>query len=542
VILYCRVSTRQQEEEGTSLDTQEARGRAYAEARGWQITAVYREQHSGGELWERPMLTEAREMIRDGAADVLLSYAVDRLSRKQTHLAIVIEEVEGAGGRALFVTEDFEQSAIGTFLRSAIAFAAEFEREKIAERTARGLLQRAQDGKMRPGCRALFGYQWRPVPAGTSPELAKKLPRAALDINPDTAPVVERIIREIAGGATLRGLATRLDAEGVPTPNGAAHWHPSTLRAFCFTPMYAGTATAHRRVVTRGNGKRHYAVRPLDEQIALPAGTVPAIVSPELLSAAQERLSRNKEQAPRNNRNPEAFLLRGGFIVGGCCGKRVHTGWSKRDSKQTPLRGVYRVRTGVSGHDGCPSLGITAATLDDAVWRRVRALFLQPEIIEREVERLRTDDPTVADRAAVEQSLAAITKQQTNLTRTIATLDDADASAPLVDALKAAGARKRELEAECAALEARREAWAATQMDVGPLAPWIARVAANLDTMTYDEKRDLLATLRVRVTVYPMAHTPRWQITAAVPLPQSDGDIVFPTPRCCRSTRSSSHR
>jgi site-specific DNA recombinase len=83
VIIYCRVSTKDQEEDGTSLDTQEQRCRAYAAENGWQVTAVYRETHSGAELWERPKLTELREMMRTGAVDVLLAYALDRLSRSR---------------------------------------------------------------------------------------------------------------------------------------------------------------------------------------------------------------------------------------------------------------------------------------------------------------------------------------------------------------------------------------------------------------------------------------------------------------------------
>jgi hypothetical protein len=344
--------------------------------------------------------------------------------------------------------------------------------------------------------------------------------------------VVERIISEIASGATLRRLAARLDAEVVPTPNGGVRWQPAVLREMCCNPAYTGAAYANRRIITKKNGTRVQRERPLDEQIPLPAGTVPAIVSSECAAAAQERLRNNKSQARRNNHRPEAFLLRGGFVVGGCCGKRLYTEWVSDyafQRRQGEKRAMYRVRRDTDGHNDCPNMHITAATLDDAVWRRIRALFLQPEIIEREVERLRTEDPTIADRSTVERSLAAVTQQQTNLTRAVAALADPDASAPLLEAMKATGVRKRALEAERNALEERHEVWAATQIEVGPLAPWIARVAANLDTMTYEEKRNLLTLLRVQVTVFPKDHTPRYEIRAAVPLPQDSNDIVYST-------------
>jgi DNA invertase Pin-like site-specific DNA recombinase len=46
--------------------------------------------------------------------------------------------VERGGARLEFVTETFEDTAIGRFILAARAFTAEVEREKIAERTMRG--------------------------------------------------------------------------------------------------------------------------------------------------------------------------------------------------------------------------------------------------------------------------------------------------------------------------------------------------------------------------------------------------------------------
>ena len=81
--LYCRVSTSGQEEDGTSLDTQEERCRHYATEQGYLIDEahVYREVYTGTELWQRPKLTALREAIRKGCVTHLVAYAIDRLSR-----------------------------------------------------------------------------------------------------------------------------------------------------------------------------------------------------------------------------------------------------------------------------------------------------------------------------------------------------------------------------------------------------------------------------------------------------------------------------
>jgi len=54
--LYSRVSSKPQDDEDkTSLATQEAGERAWAQANGWLVDArfTYRERHTGEELWER---------------------------------------------------------------------------------------------------------------------------------------------------------------------------------------------------------------------------------------------------------------------------------------------------------------------------------------------------------------------------------------------------------------------------------------------------------------------------------------------------------
>ena len=163
-VIYTRVSTSAQEQVGTSLDTQEERCRAYAAERGWQIVAVERETYSGADLFGRPRLSAVREMLRAGGADILLAYALDRLSRKQTHVAIIADEAELAGVELAFVTEDFERD------RSAPSFVAprhlppswNGRRSRSAPcavvNSASAMAGRSQAGG------PIYGYQWRMTP------------------------------------------------------------------------------------------------------------------------------------------------------------------------------------------------------------------------------------------------------------------------------------------------------------------------------------------------------------------------------------------
>ena len=144
-IIYSRVSTDAQERDGTSLETQERACEALMNDRGWRVVRRIRDAASGASL-ERDGLEELRGMLRRGEADTVVAYAVDRLSRNQNHIGILFDEFQRAEAQLEFVTERFEDTAVGRFILAARAFIAEVEREKILERTTRGKTERALSG------------------------------------------------------------------------------------------------------------------------------------------------------------------------------------------------------------------------------------------------------------------------------------------------------------------------------------------------------------------------------------------------------------
>src|SRR3954452_11893073 len=146
-ITYARVSTDAQERDGTSLDTQERACLDFARAQGWLVIESVRDAASGF-LLPPVGIERVRERLRAGAADVVVAYAVDRLSRNQNQIGVIFDEIQQAGARLEFVTERFEDSAVGRFILAARAFVGEVEREKIVERTTRGKLERARSGRI----------------------------------------------------------------------------------------------------------------------------------------------------------------------------------------------------------------------------------------------------------------------------------------------------------------------------------------------------------------------------------------------------------
>jgi site-specific DNA recombinase len=490
--IYVRVSSAGQED-GYSLETQEDHCRKYAEAHGLTMVSVYRDIHTGAEWRERPGLSQLREAVRQGDIDVVLAFALDRLSRKQAHIAILAEEIAHAGARLEFVTEQFEETSVGEFIRSAKAFAAEIEREKLAERTVRGRIARVRSGKLIPGSRAPYGYRWRDETKGQ------------LDEDSITGPIVRRMFSAIAGGMSLHKLARTLDAEQIPTPTGRGFWHSSTLSNILHRPAYKGDAY--------GWGIRKAGMTPQrfdpEKAIRLPNGTIPPLVDAATWDAVQVVLKRNKAQSIRSAKNPEAALLRGGFVRCGTCGRIMHV--------RPRSDGGVDYYCGPTHGLPCPRpTTIKGSVLDPAVWHRVRSIITDPLTVSREIARLQANDPTIDEVRSVGRLLDDIERQRRNLTHAVAMLDDADAMVPLVAQLRSLTERRRALEAEHSALQQRQSAWQSVQADLDNLARWCATVSDRVDDLSWDQRRVALTALNFSVAVYPKNHDPRYVITADI--------------------------
>lgn len=462
VAIYCRVSSAGQEE-NSSLETQEARCREYAAEHGWDVVRVFREVHTGSELFERPQLSLLRDVARTHECDVVLAYALDRVSRSQAHLGFLLSEWDHLAVQLALVTEDLDDTPEGRLLQSVRGFVAEMERLKIRERSKRGIQARVNAGKPIPGQKAPYGYAWRDtVPSGYV-------------VNPTEQPIVRRIYESVLAGNSLRSTAQQLTLEGVPTPTGRAkRWEVATLHMILKNPVYMGRPVAFRTRVERAKGRNVVRYRPPSDWVELAGEVAPAIVTEEEYAAVAQQLARNRDTAPRNNANPEATLLRCGI---GRCG---YCGYPLQITKRRNRSHMYHCHPLLRERHECPSFGIMAHILDPIVWSAVEQVLLNPEIIAREVARRRSEDPFVSDLEALDRRLASIEQQRHRLARAVAIIEDEEASAPILTELRQLGAQASALKDEKRVLEAQASVQQADYQLLTNVMSWCERVASNL--------------------------------------------------------------
>src|SRR5688500_6173397 len=201
--LYCRVSTAGQED-NASLGTQEEACRAFASEQGWTVTVVYREVHTGVDLFERPQLAQLRDAMRHRQIDALICYSTDRLSRDPVHLGLVQYEATYYGIELAFVTDTYDTSLEGQMLALVRGIAGKIEYERLKDRSRRGMQGRLAKGLPLAGNKAPYGYAW---PDGVKSHLVVKH---------EEADVLREAFHRIAGGTPVRAVTRDLNSRAVP--------------------------------------------------------------------------------------------------------------------------------------------------------------------------------------------------------------------------------------------------------------------------------------------------------------------------------------
>lgn len=97
-ILYSRVSTKEQEETGFSLDHQETQLRRFCQENGISIVESYREAHSA-KSFDRPKFNEIFEFCtkNKGKVDLILTVKWDRFSRNVMGAQLMLVELQKFG-------------------------------------------------------------------------------------------------------------------------------------------------------------------------------------------------------------------------------------------------------------------------------------------------------------------------------------------------------------------------------------------------------------------------------------------------------------
>lgn len=201
VVAYLRVSTDEKAESGAGIGAQRTAIAAEVERRGWVLLDTFVDAGvSGKSITGRPALADALDRVESGAAGTLIVAKLDRLSRSLLDFASLMKRAQDRGWNLVALDLGIDLSTpAGEFLASVMASAAQWERRIISQRTKDALAAKKAAG----------------VRVGRSSTLPAATRR--------------RLVERRAQGHSLRKIAADLNADEIPTGQGALQWHASSV-------------------------------------------------------------------------------------------------------------------------------------------------------------------------------------------------------------------------------------------------------------------------------------------------------------------------
>lgn len=399
--LYARFSTELQE--GRSIDDQIALCRSYAEREGFTVVATFDDRaRSGASVLNRDGLLALLVQAKEGAFDVVIVEALDRLSRSMTDLSSIHDRLTFMGIELRAVHEG-RADTVTVGLRGLVA---QLFREDGAKKVRRGMAGVIRDGR-HAGGRA---YGYRVVPGQ----------RGALEVVPEEAEVLRRVFAAYAAGLPPRVIAGDLNRDGIPAPRGRT-WNASTINGnvargsgLISNELYAGRIVWNkvRMMKNPDTGLRVSRANPAGERASTNAPHL-QIIDEALWDQVQGVKAAKAQLCSHMKRKPRHLLS--GLLRCGVCG----SGMSVHDRDE---QGRARVRCSTVRESGtCTNRRvILAEKIERTVVDGLRDQLRDPRLIEIYVrnyndERRRLKAATTRDRNKIANRLGIIEREHDRL-------------------------------------------------------------------------------------------------------------------------------
>lgn len=235
IAIYCRVSTEEQSENGYSIDEQERLLEEWCKKMGYVIYKCYSDRGiSGKNIKDRPALKELLSDAKAGKFDMVISWKINRLSRKLEDVLKIVNLLEKNNITFKSYSEPFEtDTPAGRMQFQMMALIGEFERGTIAQNVKMGMIAKAKSGNWCGG--RVLGYDLVP---NNSPEEEKK-GKNKLEINEKEAEIVRFIFNEYSKGKGYKAITNKMNKLGYKTKKGN-NFSVGSIRDILTNPVYIG--------------------------------------------------------------------------------------------------------------------------------------------------------------------------------------------------------------------------------------------------------------------------------------------------------------
>ena len=410
--IYCRVSTRGQKEEGTSLENQ------YLDMKKWiekdypdlqiKINTNTLEEHFSedhtGTTFDRPVWNQVKELASAGEIKHIFIHKMTRFARPQTEESYLDVFAEMKFFKDLKVelhVMDTPTKTFGSFagvMTMLQVNAAHVDYSTSVKQMLRGKKFRAISHKRAHTGRRFskFGYDFISKKRYNNEEYLKSKGMTSLDIgtykiNESEAKIVKIVFEEYVKGKSGQQVAILLNDRGLKTKLGK-DWQSATILRMIQDDIYKGEAKANF-LWNAGDEEVH-------DVIDLGKDFAPAIVSKKLWNQAAD-IHSNKKVV----RNFRKFLLTD-FMKCGLCNGNISVNLAK---------GKY-LKCHCNNHEHapykeyCEMKDFRHESIAPAVWNEVMSVLVDSRSLIKALERSKTDQSPVLKKelALLEDNLKQI--------------------------------------------------------------------------------------------------------------------------------------
>ena len=356
-VTYGRVSTEDQAEYGTGLDTQDIETVRFADRMGFVVVGRENDPGVSGILYPRTGLERALALLESGQANALIVHRVDRLGRKAYIPQIVFERVKAARCQ-LFTVEDGEVTDDNIIMFSLRCGMAQSDYSRLVSNMKAGKRRMAESGRVPSRSWSPYGYH-----------IVQKVEDGQVQASAGTyviveaeAAVVRTIFERYEAGDTLNNLCHYLHDQGISIPRPErkqvtrSTWQATMIARILSNTAYKGylmwgKTTASfvnkadlsfdERLNSRTQNPRKRIDTPTPEalQVRIP---IPAIVPPALWEACQRKRQENKAGGGIRNDRKHIFAS---LVFCPNCGRRMNSAHGNNHNRPKELRPIlYRCK------------------------------------------------------------------------------------------------------------------------------------------------------------------------------------------------------
>ncbi|MFA6971655.1 MAG: recombinase family protein [Gallionella sp.] len=392
-IIYARVSTNKQADDGLPVESQIEHGHRKAEAMNADVLRVFTDAGISGRTDERPAFRDAVRYCKAYGVQFFICWSTSRFARNKLDAALYKRDLEASGTRVIYVSVDLDnRTDAGWMLEGMLEIFDEHYSRQVSADTSRSMVKNAQDGHFNGG-RVPLGYET--VPSGKRKKLA---------INESEVGTVREIFRMCIEGAGAKTIAMQLNKD--ERLNRGRRWNKNTVLNLLKNRIYIG-----QTVFNKTNHKTK-TVKPMEEWIITQAHE--PIIDQETFMEIQNRFGvRTPEEG---GGSPNSCFVFTGLLKCGKCGAAMQITSSKGRSRR------YHYYNCGTAHrvGGCENRRIAAYDFDEWMTDVVLEKILTRKMLVSMIEDLQElTSKWIKERAerrsATVKELRDVEKRQKNL-------------------------------------------------------------------------------------------------------------------------------